>query len=57
MTGKATGPTGGDKVTGTLRIQRVHTVGGMKPPSAECNASTINARRFVPYEADYYFYK
>jgi hypothetical protein len=40
-----------------VNIQRVHTVGGIKPPAAECTASTINTRRFVPYEADYYFYE
>ena len=41
----------------TTIIQRVHTVGGVKPPAADCTASTINTRRFVPYEADYYFYE
>ena len=56
-TGSVVGPAGGVKLAGTLRIQRVNTVGGMKPPSAECTTSSINTRRFVPYEADYYFYK
>jgi hypothetical protein len=35
----------------------VNTVGGRKPPSAECTPATINTRRFVNYEADYYFYR
>ena len=37
-------------------IQRVNTVGGIKPP-AECTPATLNTRKLVPYEADYYFYK
>ena len=57
VTGKQAGPTGGDKFDATVRIHRVNTVGGVKPPSDECTVATINTRRFVPYEADYYFYK
>lgn len=56
-TGRRIGPAGGVKLAGTLLIQRVNTVGGVKPPSAECTTSSLNARRFVPYEADYYFYQ
>lgn len=57
VTGQQAGPTGGVKLTATVRIQRVNTVGGVKPPAAECTAATINTRKFVAYEADYYFYK
>lgn len=57
VTGRQAGPTGGDKFGATVRIHRVNTVGGVKPPSDECTVATINARRFVRYEADYYFYK
>ena len=57
MTGARVGPSGGLKLATTTIIQRVHTVGGIKPPAADCTASTINTRRFVPYEADYYFYE
>ena len=57
MTNTEAGPTAGDKFVPTLRIQRVNTVGGVKPSAAECTAATINTRKFVPYEADYYFYK
>jgi uncharacterized protein DUF3455 len=57
MTGTNTGPTGGDKLAATTYIYRVNTVGGLKPSSAECTPSTINTRRLVPYQADYYFYK
>ncbi len=57
MTGAEVGPTGGQELATTTLIQRVHTAGGVKPPAAECTASTINARKFVAYEADYYFYE
>ena len=57
VTGSQYGPTGGDKLTGTAFIQRVNTVGGAKPPSADCAASSLNTRRLVSYEADYYFYR
>jgi hypothetical protein len=57
MTGAQVGPTGGYKLARTRYIQRVNTVGGMKPPAAECTVSTVNARRLVSYEADYYFYE
>ncbi len=57
VTGAAFGPQGGDKLAGTAFIQRVNTVGGVKPPSAQCTAATLNTRRLVAYEADYYFYR
>src|SRR5262245_19864517 len=57
VTGTAVGPTGGNKLAPTRFIHRVNTVGGMKPPTNECTATTINTRKLVYYEADYYFYK
>jgi hypothetical protein len=57
VTGARTGPAGGEKVSTSTFIQRVNTVGGVKPPADECTASTVTARRLVPYEADYYFYQ
>lgn len=56
-TGPEAGPTGGIKLNPAVRIHRVNTVGGMKPPAGDCTPATINSRKFVPYEADYYFYK
>ena len=51
------GPTGGDKLMNTERIQRLNTVEG-KAPAAGCSApGHIGQRALVPYEADYYFYK
>jgi uncharacterized protein DUF3455 len=57
VTGTAVGPTGGDRLARTKFIHRVNTVGGLKPPTSECTAGSINTRRLVYYEADYYFYK
>jgi hypothetical protein len=57
VTGTQVGPTGGVKLAGTRFIQRVNTVGGLKPPAAECTAATVNTRKLVSYEADYYFYQ
>ena len=57
MSGAQVGPYGDDKLAKTTWIQRVHTVGGLKPPSTACTAATVNTRKLVSYEADYYFYK
>ena len=57
VSGHQFGPMGGDKLARTAFIQRVNTLGGVKPPSSECTVSTINTRRFVAYEADYIFYR
>ena len=57
VTGTQIGPTGGQKLSATRFIQRVNTVGGVKPPAAECTATTGYVRRLVDYEADYYFYR
>ena len=57
MTGAQVGTEGRGQLAATRFIQRVNTVGGMKPPAAECSSSTPYARRLVTYEADYYFYR
>jgi hypothetical protein len=57
VSGAQVGPTGGDKLIGARFIHRVNTIGGMKPPTAECTPGAINNRRLVYYEADYYFYR
>ena len=56
VTGRETGPAGGDKLTRAAFIQRLNTAGG-KPPAGECTAGTLNTRKLVRYEADYYFYE
>ena len=57
VTATGTGPNGDGKMAPTVYVQRVNTVGGVKPPASECTPLTINTRKLVPYEADYYFYK
>jgi hypothetical protein len=57
VTGAQVGPAGGDKLAKAAFIQRVNTVGGLKPPSSECTRATLNTRKLVYYEADYFFYR
>jgi hypothetical protein len=51
------GPTGGDRLLPTRRIQRVNTVLGKAPTTGCSQPGDIGKRALVPYEADYYFYK
>ena len=53
----ADGPTGGDKMVKTRRIQRVNTVQGKAPTTGCAVEANIGKRALVPYEADYFFYK
>jgi hypothetical protein len=50
------GPTGGDRLTKATYIQRVHTSGGLATTGCT-QASEVRTRAFVPYTADYIFYK
>ena len=55
--GTEDGPTGGDTLSKTTFIQRVNTNGGAAP-STDCDRPTdIGNKAFVPYTADYIFYK
>jgi Protein of unknown function (DUF3455) len=51
------GPTGGHRLTEATYIQRVHTSGGLMPTTGCAQTSDVRARAFVPYTADYVFYK
>jgi hypothetical protein len=56
-TGAEAGPTGGTTLSRTTFIQRLNTDGGTAP-SVGCDRPTdIGKRAFVPYAADYFFYK
>jgi hypothetical protein len=51
------GPTGGDTLSVTTHIHRVNTAGGVAPTTG-CSVSTdVGRRAFVPYTADYIFYR
>jgi hypothetical protein len=55
--GAAAGPTGGDRLTKTTFIQRVNTVGGLAPATGCSTFEDLGRKAFVPYAADYFFYK
>jgi hypothetical protein len=57
VVGAQDGPTGGDKLTKTTFIQRVNTTGGMAPSTGCASPADIGNQAFVPYTADYFFYK
>lgn len=57
VVGSQTGPTGGATLSGTTFVQRLNTVGGVAP-STGCQLPTdIGNKAFVPYTADYFFYR
>jgi hypothetical protein len=57
VVGAQDGPTGGHTLTATTFVQRLNTAGGLAP-STGCSSSTdVGTQAFVPYTADYFFYK
>jgi hypothetical protein len=56
VTSATAGPDG-DHLTATTYIQRIHTVGGVAPAAAGCDADSIAEQREIPYSADYVFFK
>jgi hypothetical protein len=57
VVGAQDGPGGGDTLSETKFIQRMNTTGGLAP-SKGCNLPTdVGNQAFVPYTADYFFYK
>jgi hypothetical protein len=56
-TGAQVGPTGGHRLTNTTFIHRVNTHGGVAPATGCGQPSDVGSRRFVPYTADYFFYR
>lgn len=57
---KATSTTAGpdgDRLAATTYIQRIHTVGGLAPAAADCDADSVAEQREIPYSADYVFLK
>jgi len=57
IVGAEAGPTGGDTLTPTTYIQRVNTAGGVAPSTGCAVATDVGNQAFVPYTADYYFYR
>ena len=57
VVGAQNGPTGGDKLTATTFIQRLNTSGGVAPSTGCSSLTDVGNQAFVPYTADYFFYK
>jgi len=57
IVGAQNGPTGGDRLTVTTYIQRVNTHGGAAPSTGCSTTDDLGKTAFIPYTADYYFYK
>jgi len=57
VVGFENGPTGGDVLTKTTFIQRLSTVGGVAPSTGCISSTDVGNQAFVPYTADYFFYK
>ena len=57
VVGKKAGPAGGDRLTDTTFIQRLNTVGGLAPSTGCESQSDVGKQAFVPYTADYFFFR
>ncbi len=55
--GHQNGPTGGDKLRKTTFVQRLNTTGGLAPKTGCSSLTDVGNKAFVPYTADYFFYK
>ena len=55
--GTQVGPTGGTTLAVTTFIQRVNTVGGLAPATGCDRPTDVGKKAFVPYTADYVFYR
>jgi len=51
------GPTGGKTLSSTTFVQRVNTTGGLAPATGCTSLTDVGNQAFVPYTADYVFYK
>jgi Protein of unknown function (DUF3455) len=57
IVGAEDGPAGGDTLTATTYIQRLNTHGGVAPATGCTSPADVGNQAFVPYSADYYFYR
>jgi hypothetical protein len=57
IVGAQEGPSGGDTLTETTYIQRLNTTGGLAPSAGCVSPADAGKQVFVPYTADYFFYK
>jgi hypothetical protein len=57
VVGRRLGPTGGNALSGATFVQRVNTKGGLAPTTGCEVLSDVGHKAFMPYSADYFFYK
>jgi hypothetical protein len=57
VVGSQNGLTGGDILTATRFIQRLNTAGGVAPSTGCSTLADVGHLAFVPYTADYFFYR
>jgi hypothetical protein len=57
IVGSQTGPNGGDALSATTFIHRLNTVGGVAPSTGCSKPTDIGNKAFMPYQADYFFYR
>ena len=57
VVGTEDGPTGGGALTPTTYLHRVNTTGGVAPSTGCGFLADVGKQAFVPYTADYYFYR
>jgi hypothetical protein len=57
VVGAEDGPTGGGKLSDTKFVQRLNTSGGLAPTTGCSSIADVGKKEFVPYQADYFFYK
>jgi Protein of unknown function (DUF3455) len=57
VVGRQDGPASGDMLTATTFIQRLNTSGGAAPSTGCSSPADVGNKAFVPYTADYFFYK
>lgn len=57
VAGVKDGPTGGDRLSNTTFVQRLNTRGGLAPSARCASLADVGTTAFVPYTADYFFYK
>lgn len=57
VVGTQEGPSGGDTLTVTTQVQRLNTSGGIAPPTGCSSSTDVGSKAFVPYTADYFFYR
>ena len=55
--GTQVGPTGGDALSNVTFIQRLNTFGGSAPATGCDQLPDVGHKAFVPYTADYFFFK